>query len=104
MATVCVKSEERRALLSQECSRALALIAQPSGFGGIARHLQAGRDCRPLGRWPSQTNDDLERQEQDRARQREEVAQPNREHAGLGPGAAVAPGPVPLSDAHAVGR
>ena len=37
---------ERPALLCQERMRALALIDQHSGLGDIARHPEAGLDCR----------------------------------------------------------
>ncbi len=46
MATICVRCQQHAVLLCQECRRALALIDQPSGFGAIARHPEAGRDCR----------------------------------------------------------
>lgn len=110
--------------------RVLAPSAQRSGFGGIARHSEAGRDCRICEHGAGaygpkclcsdalahrahllegagserQTTEDLEPQEQDRARRQEEAAQLDRKHPGLGASAADAPEPVPVSWARAAGR
>jgi hypothetical protein len=46
----CIDCRERPGLICCECMRALALIDQPSGFAGIARHPEAGVDCRICAR------------------------------------------------------
>ena len=43
---VCHRCEQRPAVACDECGRALAFLDHPAGFGSIARHPDAGVDCR----------------------------------------------------------
>jgi hypothetical protein len=130
MASICLSCETRPALVCQECMRALTLIDQSAGFGGISRHPEAGRDCRicehgaaaycpecfcektleyrrhllEQAGWSRATREDLDEQQRKGAEAARRVADLNAQAGEPVAMAAGTPVPVPLSWGHALGR